>query len=84
MIEKIKEIEPKTIEIVKGLKVATNDSELKLEEKSDEDISIDKDKILSILTKDFNFIDLKERNDDVIKFIENGMNLRAMTTILKL
>ena len=78
MIEKIKQIKPKTIEIIKGLKVAINDSELKLEKKLDENILIDKDKICSILKNDFNFIDLEERNDDVIEFIKNGMNLRGM------
>ena len=78
MIEKIKQIKPKTVEIVKGLKVATNDSELKLEENSDENIVIDKDKVLSILKNDFNFINLEERNDDIIEFIKNGMNLRGI------
>lgn len=78
MIEKIKQIKPKTIEIIKGLKVAINDSELKLEKKLDENILIDKDEICSILKNDFNFIDLEERNKDVIEFIKNGMNLRGM------
>jgi hypothetical protein len=78
IIDKLKKIKHKKFEVVEGLKIATNDSELKLEETNNEDITIDKDTIFSILVNDFNCLNLEDKDNDIIEFIKSGMNLRGI------